>query len=216
MRDGPTSEGTRRVVVYYGNPEQRSPDELTLDERRALVRASADLEVVAEYVDTTPSDDSSSPTELAALWRAIEEDCALFQPKRGERGNSLTMSQEVLRWQVSMITGVPIPGSFTGYWQPRVMAHHKSDGSVAYAIHDVYFDTDNRVTDYSQHALSPLMPSPAELRDWILAQLPTPSGGVVCGDQGHAYDDEDLALWLEEVDVAPIEYEPEILDSDDQ
>ena len=215
MTDGPTSDGIRRVVVYYGDPEQRSSDQLTLDERRALVRASSNLEVVAEYVDTTSSDDSSSPTELAALWHAIEEDCALFQPKRGKSGNSLIICDAVLRWQVSLITGVPIPGSLTGYWQPRVMAHHKPDGSVAYAIHEVYFDTDDRVIDYSQQALSPLMPSPAELRDWILAQLPTPSGGVVCGDQGHAYDDEDLALWLEEVDVAPIEYEPEIPDSGD-
>jgi exonuclease III len=92
------------------------------------------------------------------------------------------------------------------YWQPRVMRHTLADGSVEYAIHDVYFGKDGSVVTYTEHARSARMSSVAELESWIRALLAEGSVAVECGDLGYMHSAEDhLRHWLEHIHDPPID-----------
>ncbi len=91
-------------------------------------------------------------------------------------------------------------------WKPQVMRHRIHDGSVEYAIHDVYYDEGGRPTSWTEHARSPRFPSVDNLRDWVDLQLRTPDVGVICGDLGYEHNHTDFELWRAHLDDPPIDY----------
>ncbi|WP_437607672.1 hypothetical protein WMF20_43375 [Sorangium sp. So ce834] len=95
------------------------------------------------------------------------------------------------------------------YYQPRVMRHARSDGTVEYAVHDVYFSLYGDVEGYTKHARSPRMPSVAALQTWLEETLPMAATGVVCGDLGYTHYAPQLAQWLRHVQEEPLDYESE-------
>jgi len=91
------------------------------------------------------------------------------------------------------------------YFQPRVMRHLTQEGSVEYAIHDVYFTSDGSIEGYTLHARSPRKATVGDLKRWVddaFAQ----GAPVVCGDLGYTHLPEHFAHWLEHIDEPPIDY----------
>ncbi|CAN95554.1 hypothetical protein predicted by Glimmer/Critica [Sorangium cellulosum So ce56] len=93
------------------------------------------------------------------------------------------------------------------YYQPRVMRHARGDGTVEYAVHDVYFSLYGDVKGYTQHARSPRMPSVATLQKWLEETLPVAATGVACGDLGYMHYAPDLTQWLRHIHEEPLDYE---------
>ncbi|WP_438029967.1 hypothetical protein [Sorangium sp. So ce233] len=93
------------------------------------------------------------------------------------------------------------------YYQPRVMRHARSDGTVEYAVHDVYFSLNGDVKGYTKHARSPRMPSVAALQKWLEETLPMAASGVACGDLGYMHHAPHLAQWLRHVQEEPLDHE---------
>jgi hypothetical protein len=93
------------------------------------------------------------------------------------------------------------------YWRPQVMRHLRPDGRVEYAFHEVYFSQDGSVVSYTADALSERTGSVEELEAWVSINLDGSRDGIVCGDLGYTYADEDLALWLKHITDPPLDYE---------
>jgi hypothetical protein len=100
---------------------------------------------------------------------------------------------------------VDVGPDLSGYFQPRVMRHLLADGSVEYAIHDVYFTSNDSVDGYTGAARSPRTPTVHELKTWVrnAAARGVP---VVCGDLGCTHGPEHFTHWLKHVDHPPIDY----------
>jgi hypothetical protein len=86
------------------------------------------------------------------------------------------------------------------------MRHRVAGGVTEYAIHDVYFDHEDRPTSWTAQARSPRLGSPAALKGWIAAQLAAPDQGVVCGDLGYEHHHADFQLWLTHLDEPVLDY----------
>jgi tetratricopeptide (TPR) repeat protein len=93
-----------------------------------------------------------------------------------------------------------------GYYQPRVMRHARSDGTVEFAIHEVYFAPHGKVDGYTKAALSPRLPSVAALREWLEETLQS-APSVTCGDLGYTYSESDFTQWLQHLQEEPLDYE---------
>jgi hypothetical protein len=97
-------------------------------------------------------------------------------------------------------------GERIAYYAPRVMRHRIDEGRCEYAIHDLYFDADDKVTTYTKAARSNRFSTVAELKAWIVEVLPKAENGIVCGDLGYSHSAYHLSHWLEHVDDPVIDY----------
>lgn len=96
------------------------------------------------------------------------------------------------------------------YWSHRVMRHRSQANDVEYAVHEVYFDGEDRATGWTKDAVSPRMISVAALREWIVERLALPDDGVSCGGQGYTYHHADFEMWLRCFDKEPLEYDSDL------
>lgn len=177
-----------------------SPDELAIRlARRAEIEAGAGgLESAAKLLE-----------EALTLWRqssrgALERAAAWYEQLAEVR--AAAAHQAAASAARSRASELRIEASGT-YYQPRVMRHVRSDGTVEYAIHDVYFSLYGDVEGYTEHARSPRMPSVGALQEWLEETLPAAATGVVCGDLGDMHYASHLARWLRHVQEEPLEYE---------
>jgi hypothetical protein len=92
------------------------------------------------------------------------------------------------------------------FWRPQVMRHRRRDGSVEFAMHDVYFNENGEVSGYTVQARSPRFPTVEGLQSWLEVKIED-GAGVVCGDLGSEHSSDDFELWLNHVTEEPIAYE---------
>jgi hypothetical protein len=95
--------------------------------------------------------------------------------------------------------------SAADYFQPRIMRHFHADGSVEYAIHDVYFKSNGSVDGCTAAARSPRTLTVHDLKSWVqnAADRGVP---VVCGDLGYTHRPEHFTHWLKHIDHPPLDY----------
>ncbi|WP_437997638.1 hypothetical protein WMF26_44105 [Sorangium sp. So ce185] len=182
--------------------DRASPDELAARlARRAELEASAGgMESAAKLLE-----------EALSLWRAssrgtLERGAAWYERLADVRASAAHhAAASVARGRATELR-VEASGQ---YYQPRVMRHARSDGTVEYAVHDVYFSLYGDVEGYTKHARSPRMPSVAALQRWLEETLPMAATGVLCGDLGYVHYAPQLAQWLRHVQEEPLDYESE-------
>jgi hypothetical protein len=127
----------------------------------------------------------------------LYEDLAEIREATGRRGAASAARSRAAELRIE------ISGS---YYEPRVMRHARGDGTVEYAIHEVYFASHGKVDGYTQDALSPRLPSVAALREWLEEALQTATS-VTCGDLGYTYGEANLTQWLRYLREEPLDDE---------
>ncbi|XXX79550.1 hypothetical protein WMF30_12340 [Sorangium sp. So ce134] len=180
--------------------EHASPDELAARlARRAEIEASAG----------GPESAAKLLVEALSLWRessrgTLERGAAWYERLAELRASAAHLAAA----SVARSRATELRFEASGeYYEPRVMRHARSDGTVEYAVHDVYFSLYGDVEGYTKHARSPRMPSVAALQGWLEETLPMAAAGVVCGDLGHVHYAHHLARWLRHVQEEPLDFE---------
>jgi hypothetical protein len=92
------------------------------------------------------------------------------------------------------------------YWEPRVMRHREHDGTEEYAIHEVYFNTNQEAVMWTEDSLSAREPSLERLRDALERLLKSGHDEVTTGDLGYTYDREYIQEWLDSLSQPVLDY----------
>ena len=115
-------------------------------------------------------------------------------------------------WSIGKTDSSPTPEDTepdpNGYFQPRVMRHVRADGSVEYAIHDVFFTSKDDVEGYTTAARSPRTPTVQDLKAWV-QNAAARGAPVVCGDLGYTHHPAHFKHWLKHIDDAPLDFRNE-------
>ncbi len=105
----------------------------------------------------------------------------------------------------SPLDGSPLSG--VKYWDVRAVRHRSPDGVSLYAIHEVYFDGNDKALAMTEDALSACALSVSELKKQIQHLLAKGTGQVRSGDLQYDYDREYVEDWVDACDAPVIDRE---------
>ncbi len=92
------------------------------------------------------------------------------------------------------------------YWKPQILKHTLKNGKTEYAIHEVYFNSNDEVETWTQDAISDRFKTKKLLKASLIEFINSGKESIVCGDKKYSYSLNNVKFWLEYVEDKTIDY----------